>query len=133
MPFNGASISRLTGRRILRMILSVCAVRLFRAGRDAARAIDARLREAAGDAPWEAPAPRAIEIPLAIDEGAADRSQAAMPVLDPARRVSDFGEVELGFDRQTAIAEAGRCMRCDLSLDEAEESAGAGDAAGTGA
>jgi NADH-quinone oxidoreductase subunit F len=101
-----------------------------RAGRDAARSIDAKLREVAGDAPWEAPAPRPIEIPFEIDEDAADRTQAVMPELDPNTRAGDFAEVELGFELKTAVAEAGRCMRCDLNLDDSKESTG--NAADTG-
>jgi NADH-quinone oxidoreductase subunit F len=91
------------------------------AGRDAARSIDETLRRQSGDAPWEAPEPRPIEIPFALDEDAADRSQAAMPTLEPGARISDFAEVELGFEPKTAVAEAGRCMRCDLNVEIADE------------
>ncbi|MBW2277614.1 MAG: FAD-dependent oxidoreductase, partial [Deltaproteobacteria bacterium] len=104
-----------------------------RAGRDAARSIDDGLRRAAGDEPWEAPTPRSIEIPFTLDEEAADRTQASMPELDPSARASSFAEVEIGFDQQTAVAEAGRCMRCDLNLEGMEESGEADDTASNSA
>jgi len=102
-----------------------------RAGRDAARSIDEALRRAADDAPFEVQEPRPIEIPFAVDEDASDRRQASMPMLDPGSRAEGFAEVEIGFDLRTAIAEAGRCMRCDLNIEDAVESTG--DAAGTSA
>jgi len=37
-----------------------------------------------------------------------------MPVLAPEKRCADFSEVELGFDLEQAIAEATRCLRCDV-------------------
>ncbi len=33
--------------------------------------------------------------------------------LSPEERTSGFGEVELGFDKEEALREAGRCWRCD--------------------
>ncbi|WP_028115515.1 formate dehydrogenase subunit alpha [Ferrimonas senticii] len=35
-----------------------------------------------------------------------------MPVLDGIARASNFGEVEIGFDRDQAIMEAARCLSC---------------------
>jgi NADH-quinone oxidoreductase subunit F len=90
----------------------------IRAGRDAAQAMDAALRRAGGEEPTQLSETREIEIPCSVDEGAADRLQAVMPVLPGEDRAGDFREVEIGFDLQTAVAEAGRCMRCDLDLDE---------------
>ncbi|MGQ9823401.1 MAG: NADPH-dependent glutamate synthase [Desulfotomaculales bacterium] len=35
-----------------------------------------------------------------------------MPAQDPAVRVKNFNEVALGYDVETAVAEAGRCLQC---------------------
>lgn len=45
-----------------------------------------------------------------------DTGRLAIPMLQPQERLSDFSEVSLGFDRESAIAEAGRCLGCDLRL-----------------
>ncbi len=44
-------------------------------------------------------------------EGVEPKARAAMPVLEPKKR-EGFTEVELGFDEETAIAEAKRCLNC---------------------
>jgi len=49
-------------------------------------------------------------------EGFAYKERAEMPLLDADKRVRDFSEVEQGLDEQTAIEEAGRCLRCQLRL-----------------
>ena len=41
------------------------------------------------------------------------RPRAAMPARAAGRRVCTFEEVNLGFDEETAIREAKRCLRCD--------------------
>jgi pyruvate/2-oxoglutarate dehydrogenase complex dihydrolipoamide dehydrogenase (E3) component len=38
----------------------------------------------------------------------------AMPVLPPEKRRGNFEEVDLGFSTEMAVAEAKRCLRCDL-------------------
>ncbi len=38
----------------------------------------------------------------------------AMPVLSPEKRRGNFEEVDLGFPPEMAVAEAKRCLRCDL-------------------
>ena len=35
-----------------------------------------------------------------------------MPVQDPAVRAHNFDEVALGYDEETAVAEANRCLQC---------------------
>jgi len=37
-----------------------------------------------------------------------------MPVLPPEKRRGSFEEVDLGFPTEMAVAEAKRCLRCDL-------------------
>lgn len=46
--------------------------------------------------------------------GAIEKSRARMPVLPARERASLFSETHLGLDKQTAMAEAGRCLGCDL-------------------
>jgi NADH-quinone oxidoreductase subunit F len=92
----------------------------IRAGRDAAQAIDASIREAAGEEPWVMPAEERIEIPVELGEETTEQPQAAMPKADGAARRRDFREVEAGYSLETAIAEARRCMRCDLTAEEVQ-------------
>ena len=47
-------------------------------------------------------------------EEAAVKPRAGMPAISVGRRVCTFEEVNLGFDEETAIREAKRCLRCDL-------------------
>jgi NADH-quinone oxidoreductase subunit F len=42
------------------------------------------------------------------------KPRAGMPAMAADRRVCTFEEVNLGFDEETAIREAKRCLRCDL-------------------
>jgi NADH-quinone oxidoreductase subunit F len=92
----------------------------IRAGRDAARAIDASIRAAAGEEPWTMPDEEWIEVPVELDQETTEQPQAAMPKADRASRSRDFREVEAGYSLETAIAEARRCMRCDLTAEKAQ-------------
>jgi NADH-quinone oxidoreductase subunit F len=87
----------------------------IKAGQDVAVAIDETIRKSNREKPWKAPKPEVIEIPYEVEEDAVVRPQAPMPMLDPKIRRTDFSEVELGYARQVAIAEASRCIRCDGS------------------
>ncbi|HDM26904.1 MAG TPA: 4Fe-4S ferredoxin, partial [Candidatus Bathyarchaeota archaeon] len=42
--------------------------------------------------------------------------RAPVPVLPPEERIKGFMEVELGYDEETAIREASRCLKCALKL-----------------
>jgi NADH-quinone oxidoreductase subunit F len=88
----------------------------IKAGQDAARAIDQTLREAKGERPWVAPEEEKIEIPLEVDEETVEQPQAVMPETSPSLRRKDFREVELGYTLEMAMAEARRCMRCDMNV-----------------
>ena len=62
-------------------------------------------------------AERRADVPKAeADEGeeTAVKPRADMPSLAVDRRVCTFEEVNFGFDEETAIREAKRCLRCDL-------------------
>ncbi len=68
-------------------------------------AIDEILLETETPNPW-----------LGRDEGFADKRRASMPCLPVEQRLTDFTEVELGFDEAAAVEEAKRCLRCELRL-----------------
>ena len=43
---------------------------------------------------------------------AIDPKKHEMPTQDPAVRAHNFSEVALGYDSETAVAEASRCLNC---------------------
>jgi len=57
--------------------------------------------------------PTVVVEPIAIQEETAEISRPPMPKLLPEQRKNNFKEVELGYTREIAIAEAKRCLRCD--------------------
>jgi formate dehydrogenase beta subunit len=86
------------------------------AGRKAASSIDKYL---GGDGvideelvPKEKPNPW-----LGRDDGFAYWARVAVPSLPVEQRFNGFEEVELGFDKEAAIAEAKRCLQCHLRLE----------------
>lgn len=50
------------------------------------------------------------------EEGFCYAKRAKMPVRDLEKRLDNFELIELGFDKDTAIKEAKRCLRCQLRL-----------------
>ncbi|MGD2245587.1 MAG: FAD-dependent oxidoreductase, partial [Candidatus Aminicenantes bacterium] len=52
------------------------------------------------------------------EEEIKDLKKPEMPLIPVAQRIDNFKEVELGFTEADAIAEAKRCLRCDLEKDE---------------
>ena len=85
------------------------------AGQKAAMAMDRALRAAKGEMPWEKTIDP-IEIPFEVDEDSEEQPQAKMAELAPGKRCNGFDEVELGYDRETAVSEARRCIRCDVKI-----------------
>jgi NADPH-dependent glutamate synthase beta subunit-like oxidoreductase len=80
--------------------------------KQAAAGIDAYLR---GRAPQELQV-SAREVPIArrelLPEELTPMPRHASPTISMARRTSSYTEVELGYDAQTAVAEAQRCLMC---------------------
>ena len=80
--------------------------------KQAAASIDAYLR---GRVPEEMPV-SAREVPIARRELAGEdvvsKPRHASPTIPMARRVRSHAEVELGYDPETAVAEAQRCLMC---------------------
>jgi NADH-quinone oxidoreductase subunit F len=89
-------------------------IQAIKAGQDAARAIDTSIRMAKGEEAWVAPEEEEIQIPFEIDEDIVEQSETPMLEVTPEDRRKDFREVELGYTLQMALAEARRCMRCDI-------------------
>jgi len=91
-------------------------VKAIAAGHQAAEDIDNDIRTRNGEPPWEAPEEESIEIPFEIDEETEEQPQAVMPELAAEERKIHFEEVELGYDIETAVKEASRCLRCDAEV-----------------
>ncbi len=80
------------------------------AGRQAAISIDKYL---GGKGLIESPSAQEA-VPLAGFEPVGERNQP--PSLPVTERLATFNEVELGFNKEMAIREARRCLRCDLPI-----------------
>ncbi len=84
-------------------------------GRRAARSINLYLRGEPVEAPMlpllpsNDPWPVITELP-----GVPKAPRERMPELEPEKREHNFEEVELGYDRDAARREAGRCLQCGL-------------------
>jgi NADH-quinone oxidoreductase subunit F len=48
------------------------------------------------------------------EDAGSEKARYQMPYLGIGRRVKSFSEVNLGYDEETAVCEAKRCLRCDL-------------------
>jgi NADH-quinone oxidoreductase subunit F len=59
---------------------------------------------------------RRAEVPKVESQGEEEgvKPRAPMPAMPVDRRVCTFEEVNLGFDEETAVREAKRCLRCEL-------------------
>ncbi len=89
-------------------------VQAIGAGKRAARAMDAYLRdEAHPDKPVLRPRDMVAPIVLNYREKAFIQRQ-EIPMIDLDRRMHSFDQVELGLDEIAARQEAKRCMRCDI-------------------
>ena len=86
------------------------------AGHQAANDMDADARAKNGEPPYVPPPQEVIEVPFIVDEETEDRPQAEMPMLGPDLRKDNFREVDLGYDLETALKEATRCLRCDAEI-----------------
>lgn len=88
-------------------------------GKLAARMIDKYIRGEKLEAEYEVtrPAARVKAVEL-TDEEIKELKRPEMPAIPVDRRTQSFKEVELGFTETEAIAEAKRCLRCDLEVTE---------------
>ncbi|HDN78902.1 MAG TPA: FAD-binding protein, partial [Chloroflexi bacterium] len=87
-------------------------------GRRAAEAIDLYLRGEPIELPephWHVVSLEEVETQFRnfpLEKRASPRPRHPIPRLPPEERVKSFAEVELGFDEETAVAEAERCLNC---------------------
>jgi NADH-quinone oxidoreductase subunit F len=85
------------------------------AGKKAAAVIDRYLRGEKLSIPPVQTLPRVfLEPVIAGDEELAERKRAEQPQIPLERRKKSFAEVELTLPEDQAVAEARRCLRCDL-------------------
>lgn len=84
-------------------------------GKLAARSIGYYLRGEAMPKEKPAKAWTQVEAVVLSEEEIEKMKRPEMPVLAPDKRRGNFAEVELGLPTETAMAEARRCLRCDLS------------------
>jgi formate dehydrogenase beta subunit len=60
------------------------------------------------------------ELPSAVAGRVPRQTRREMQVLPASSRIENFAPYELGFDEETAISEAGRCLSCGLGAQVAE-------------
>ena len=87
------------------------------AGREAAAAID-RYLGGSGNID-EVLAHEEDKSRLQMLEEQDERSRVPIPKRPSAERLADKGEVELSYDAEAAVAEAARCLKCDLEEEPA--------------
>jgi NADH-quinone oxidoreductase subunit F len=86
------------------------------AGHRAAHEMDAAIRARSGEPAYVPPPEEVIPIPMEIQEETPERPRTPLPHTLVAERIRDFREVELGFPKDIAVAEAARCLRCDIKV-----------------
>ena len=88
-------------------------------GKLAAKMIDKHIRGEKLEASYEVTRPAArVEAVGLSDEEVKSLKRPDMPFISADQRQKGFTEVELGFSEADAIAEAKRCLRCDLEVKE---------------
>jgi NADH-quinone oxidoreductase subunit F len=85
-------------------------------GHRVAEDVDGWIRAKNNEPAYKAPAEEKIDIPFEVDEDVVETPKAAMPELAVSKRVKNFKEVELGYNKATAYKEACRCLRCDAEI-----------------
>ncbi len=87
------------------------AISAIAAGKEAATSIDLYLRGIDPREQRPAPLKKVTDV---SKEGVVTKARSAMPVFRPEER-KGFVEVELGFNENEAVGEAGRCLHCGCS------------------
>ncbi len=90
-------------------------VKAIASGRKAAVAMD-RFLGGDGNIDIELAAPLAPGSSIGRLDGFAGLSRAAGPRISPQERLKSFCPVEIGLGEDAALADAGRCLQCDLRL-----------------
>jgi NADH-quinone oxidoreductase subunit F len=93
-------------------------------GKVAAQMIDKYIRGEKLERKYEVTRPAVrVEALELTDEEVKALKKPEMPSMPVAERIENFKEVELGYTGADAIAEAKRCLRCDLEREEEAEAA----------
>ena len=88
-------------------------------GKTAAKMIDKYIRGEKLEATYEVTRPAArVEATEISEEESKSLKRPEMPCIPVEKRTKSFEEVELGFSEAAAMAEAKRCLRCDLEVKE---------------
>jgi heterodisulfide reductase subunit A len=87
------------------------AIEAIAAGKEAAESID---RYLSGTDIREGRPKQLARVKEISKEGVVKKARATIPMLDLKQRANSFDEVELGFDEETAIEEAKRCLNCGV-------------------
>jgi len=87
------------------------------AGHRAAGEIELALRQEKPESHYTSLTEEKFDIPGTVEEDIRELLRLTMPEAHIAQRVKDFREVELGFSRQEALTESGRCLRCDIEVE----------------
>ena len=83
----------------------------------AARAMDAYLKDKPVELVYEYPFPKARVEPIpTTPEERASLARSRIPHMPVEQRVGGFAQVEKGLSDEMALAEAKRCLRCDLCI-----------------
>jgi NADH-quinone oxidoreductase subunit F len=91
-------------------------------GKVAAQMIDKYIRGEKLERKYEVTRPAVrVEALELTEEEIKGLKKPEMPSMPVAERVQNFKEVELGYTEANAIAEAKRCLRCDLEREEVAE------------
>ncbi len=85
----------------------------------AAQMIDKYLRGEKLERKYEKTRPAVYVEPIQLsEEEIKELKKPEMPLIPVAQRIDNFNEVEIGYTEANAIAEAKRCLRCDLEEEE---------------
>jgi NADH-quinone oxidoreductase subunit F len=86
------------------------------AGHRAADEIDEAIRRKNVEPPY-IPMEKDIEIPMIVEDDIKEIPRVCMLEADCGERTGDFREVDLGFSKELALLEVGRCLRCDIQME----------------
>jgi NADPH-dependent glutamate synthase beta subunit-like oxidoreductase/coenzyme F420-reducing hydrogenase delta subunit len=97
------------------------AVKAMANARLAAQAVSAHLQGASFDAASLTEVPVLDKLDSKVAEEITHVSRNAIPMISPEERVRHFKQAELGYDVETAICEARRCLTCAAGAQQDED------------
>jgi NADPH-dependent glutamate synthase beta subunit-like oxidoreductase/coenzyme F420-reducing hydrogenase delta subunit len=97
------------------------AVKAMANARLAAQAVSAHLQDATFDSASLTEVPVLDKLDPKVTEEITHVSRHAIPMISPEERVRHFKQAELGYDVETAICEARRCLTCAAGAQQDED------------